>query len=117
MLVVADAARREHLRAAVLRLTPDARIETAKSAVDAVLRSAQNQPTDLLVLDVAVDGIVGPALTRHLARIAQSTVVLVFGDATELGSGATGTVWAWNDADLALQRWFNGRRTPGVQGS
>ena len=110
MLVVAEERRREQLRSAVLRLTPDARIEIARSGVDALLRSAQSLRADLVVLDLALDGALGPALTRHLARNAQSTAVLVFGDDVEPRSGATRTVWSWNEVDLALQRWIDERR-------
>jgi DNA-binding NarL/FixJ family response regulator len=110
MLVVAEEQRREEIRAAIARLVPDARVEIARSGVDALLRSAQSQATDLLVLDLAVDGASGPALTRHLARIGQATAVLVFGDDAERRPSTTGTVWSWNDIDLALQRWSDGRR-------
>ncbi len=114
MLAVAQEVRREQLRTALVRLVPDARIETARSGVDALLRSAQSQPTDLLVLDVAVDGAAGPALTRHLARIAQSTAVLVFGDDAEHRTGATDPTWAWHQMDLALQHWLDARMVRGA---
>lgn len=114
MLVVAQELRREQLRTAISRLVPDARTETARSGVDALLRSAQSQPTDLLVLDLAVDGAAGPALTRHLARIAQSTAVLVFGDDAEHRPGATDPTWAWHEMDQALRQWLNTRKARGA---
>ena len=110
MLVVAQELRREQLRAAIARLAPDARIEIARSGVDALLRSAQSQPTDLLVLDLALDGAAGPALTRHLARIAQSTAVLVFGEGAEHRPGAADPTWAWHEMDPALRHWLNARK-------
>ncbi len=114
MLVVAQDLRREQLRAAIARLAPDARIEIARSGVDALLRSAQSQPTDLLVLDLALDGASGPALTRHLARIAQSTAVLVFGDDAAHRPGATDPTWAWHEMDQALRQWLDARQTRGA---
>ena len=114
MLVVAQELRREQLRAAIARLVPDARIEVARSGVDALLRSAQSQPTDLLVLDLALDGASGPALTRHLARIAQSTAVLVFGDDAEHRPGAADPTWAWHEMDPALRHWLDARKARGA---
>ena len=114
MRVVAQELRRDQLRAAIARLVPDARIEIARSGVDALLRSAQSQPTDLLVLDLALDGASGPALTRHLARIAQSTAVLVFGDDAEHRPGVADPTWAWHEMDPALRQWLNARKTRGA---
>ena len=114
MLVVAQAQRREQLRAAIARLIPDARIEIARSGVDALLRSAQSQATDLLVLDLSLDGAAGPALTRHLARIAQSTAVLVFGDDATHRPGAADPTWAWHEIDQALRHWLDERKARGA---
>lgn len=108
LLAVALPVRRERLCAAIDRIAPQARVETAESVLDAMLRSA-GKPADLLVLDLAIDLGLAPVLLRHLARIAPATTVLVFDDLAHPLSGHPGEVRPWSEVDAALQRWFEGR--------
>jgi CheY-like chemotaxis protein len=107
VLVVGLDARRELLSQAVFRIAPHARVETAGSAFDALMRATRTRTADLLVLDLALGGLAAPALIRHLARLARPTDVLVFDDAGQSLPGAVCDVRAWGELDGALRRWFD----------
>ncbi|WP_338414366.1 hypothetical protein [uncultured Sphaerotilus sp.] len=103
LVVVGSPQRLAEVREVLGRLMPDGRVETADTVVDALLR-LNRKPAELLVLDLAVDDALAPAVVRHLARVAPITEVLVFGDRARTVPGHQ-RVQAWDELDRVLTRW------------
>lgn len=83
MLVVAGSAhRREALRRCVLQQAPGSRIEVAESYFDAMAH-ATRLPAHLMVLDLALDSVLMPALRRFLQSAAPQVRVHVFDDSID----------------------------------
>lgn len=104
LVVVGSPQRLAEVREVLGRLMPDGLVETADTVVDALLR-LNRKPAELLVLDLAVDDALAPAVVRHLARVAPITEVLVFGDRARTVPGHQ-RVQAWDELDSVLTRWY-----------
>ena len=114
LLLVAQGVRREQLLELIRRLAPTSRIETIGSALD-VMRRLARASADLLVLDLAMDGVAGQSLIRHLARAAPSLSVLAFDDAVRSLADPSCDVWPWSEAEVALRRLIERRLERGAR--
>lgn len=108
LLAIADPVRREQLRSVLDRVAPHCRVDFTERAIDAVLRATRS-PADLLVLDLDIGDVAGPALVRHMARVAPATVVLAFDENPERHPAGGPRLWGWGDAETALRHWLAGR--------
>lgn len=83
VLVVASSGhRREALSRCVRRQAPGSRIELADSYFDAMAQ-AMRLPAHLLILDLSLDSVLMPALSRFLEASAPQVQVHVFDDAVD----------------------------------
>jgi hypothetical protein len=83
VLVVASSGhRREVLSRCVRRQAPGSRIEWADSYFDAMAQSMR-LPAHLLILDLSLDSVLMPALSRFLETSAPQVKVHVFDDAVD----------------------------------
>lgn len=87
LLVVEEPGRLALLKTCVQKHLAGCRIETVDSYYDAMSRATRLQ-TDLLVLDLSLDSVLVPALTRFLARSAPQALVHVFDDSRDNAPGA-----------------------------
>lgn len=79
LLVAGSGRRRDALRRCVKEQLPGCRIEVADSYFDAMAQ-ATHLPAHLLILDLALDSVLVPALQRFLASAAPQAQVHVFDD-------------------------------------
>lgn len=82
MLVVNDPKRHALLHRCVQNNLPGCRIDVVDSYLDAMERSIR-MDAHLLVLDLAMDSVLVPALKRFLARAAPQTLIHVFDDSRD----------------------------------
>jgi hypothetical protein len=82
LVVASSGRRRDVLSRCVQRQAPGSRIEVADSYFDAMAR-AMRLPAHLLILDLSLDSVLMPALSRFLAASAPQVEVYVFDDAVD----------------------------------
>ncbi len=111
LLVVNDPLRRQLMQAAVALSAPHCHVEVVDNALDGMARSVR-MPAHLLVIDVAVDRVIVPALVRYLSRVAPWVTVHLY-DSAPASSGtesleAQKTARPAEDNSDALQRMQGG---------
>lgn len=82
LVVAGSGSRREALSRCVRRQAPGSRIEVAGSYFDAMAH-AMRLPAHLLILDLSLDSVLMPALSRFLEASAPQVQVHVFDDALD----------------------------------
>ena len=82
LVVARSGRRREALSRCVRRQAPGSRIEVADSYFDAMTQSMR-LPAHLLILDLSLDSVLMPALSRFLEASAPQVQVHVFDDAVD----------------------------------
>jgi hypothetical protein len=82
LVVASNGRRREVLSRCVRRQAPDCRIEVVDSYFDAMTQSMR-LPAHLLILDLSLDSVLMPALSRFLEASAPQVQVHVFDDAVD----------------------------------
>jgi hypothetical protein len=82
LVVAGSGRRRDALSRCVRRQAPDSRIEVADSYFDA-MACAMRLPAHLLILDLSLDSVLMPALSRFLEASAPQVQVHVFDDALD----------------------------------
>jgi NADPH-dependent ferric siderophore reductase len=82
LVVASNGRRREVLTRCVRRQAPGSRIEVAGSYFDAMAH-AMRLPAHLLILDLSLDSVLMPALSRFLEASAPQVQVHVFDDAVD----------------------------------
>lgn len=77
LLVVNDALRRQRMQEVVAASAPHCEVEVVEAVLDGMARAVRLS-CHFLVIDLAVDRPVVPALVRYLARVAPTAAVHVF---------------------------------------
>ena len=107
ILLVAQDARRQWLRALVAGIDPQCRIEIASNAIDASLHLTWAHAR-LLVLDMALEPGESLAMIHLLARMAPSTSIVAFDESARRLPIHPYDVWSWHHADTVLRRAIGG---------
>ena len=85
LLVTAGGSRRSLLRACIDRQAPACQIEVVDSCFDAMARAARKS-AHLMVLDLALDHVLIPALKQFLSRSAPHVTLHIFDDSKDVAA-------------------------------